>query len=74
MVLAFLSDPLVVRRTFAHLGLPTAAPPLAPARDPFDVGPQELGPGEPGENAIPRNVTAHDLACVTSGAPKSLSW
>jgi hypothetical protein len=32
VVLAFLTDPPVVSKILAHLGLPTAPPPLAPAR------------------------------------------
>jgi hypothetical protein len=34
VVLAFLTDPPVVSKILAHLGLPTAPPPLAPARLP----------------------------------------
>jgi len=33
-LLAFLTDPPVVRKILAHLGLPTEAPPLARARPP----------------------------------------
>jgi hypothetical protein len=33
-VLTFLTDPAVVRRILAHLGLPTEPPPVAPARPP----------------------------------------
>lgn len=32
VVLAFLTDPTVVSKILAHLGLPTAPPPLTPAR------------------------------------------
>jgi len=32
VVLAFLTDPAVVSKILAHLGLPTAPPPLSPAR------------------------------------------
>jgi len=32
VVLAFLTDPTVVSKILAHLGLPTSPPPLAPAR------------------------------------------
>ena len=32
VVLAFLTDPAVVSKILAHLGLPTSPPPLAPAR------------------------------------------
>jgi hypothetical protein len=32
VVLAFLTDPAVLRRILTHLSLPTAPPPLAPAR------------------------------------------
>ena len=33
-VIALLTDPTVVRRILAHLGLPTTAPAIAPARPP----------------------------------------
>jgi len=36
VILAFISDPPVVRRILDHLGLPSKPPHLAPARDPFD--------------------------------------
>jgi len=36
VILAFISDPPVVRRILDHLELPSKAPLLAPARDPFD--------------------------------------
>jgi hypothetical protein len=49
LVLAFLTDPRIVARILTHLGLPTAPPPLAPARDPFDDVPLDLGPEEPAE-------------------------
>jgi len=32
VVLAFLTDPAVVSKILAHLGLPTTPPPVAPAR------------------------------------------
>jgi len=47
VVLAFLTDPGTVARILTHLGLPTAPPPLAPARDPFDSAPPDLGPEDP---------------------------
>lgn len=33
-IIAFIEDPVVIRRILTHLGLPTASPPLAPARGP----------------------------------------
>ena len=36
VVLAFLTDPKVVRRILTHLGLPSPSPPVAPARLPDD--------------------------------------
>ena len=36
VVLAFISDPPIVKRILDHLGLPSNAPPLSPARDPYD--------------------------------------
>ena len=33
-IIAFLTDPAAVRAILAHLGEPTAPPPIAPARDP----------------------------------------
>ncbi len=36
VILAFISDPPIVRRILDHLGLPSKAPALAPARDPYD--------------------------------------
>lgn len=33
-ILAFLTDPHVVRAILEHLGLPSAAPPIPPARGP----------------------------------------
>ncbi len=33
-ITAFTEDPAVIRRILTHLGLPTASPPLAPARGP----------------------------------------
>ena len=41
VVLAFLTDARVVARILTHLGLPTAPPALAPARDPFDAATPE---------------------------------
>ncbi|MFH1529958.1 MAG: transposase [Pseudomonadota bacterium] len=35
-VIAFLTDPPVLRRILDHLGLPSSSPPLAPARSPLD--------------------------------------
>ena len=35
-VIAFLTDPPVLRRILDHLGLPSSPPPLAPARSPLD--------------------------------------
>ncbi|MGQ9752963.1 MAG: hypothetical protein ACUVRE_10125 [Thermoanaerobaculaceae bacterium] len=37
VVLAFLSDPHVVRRILDHLKLPSTLPPVEPARRPQDV-------------------------------------
>jgi len=39
-VLAFITDPLVIRKILSHLQLPTEPPPVAPARSPPD---QEFG-------------------------------
>ena len=35
--LAFLTDPAVVKRILDHLKLPSASPPLAPARGPVEL-------------------------------------
>ena len=37
VVLAFLTDPAVVKRILDHLKLPSASPPLAPARGPVEL-------------------------------------
>ena len=37
VVLAFITDPRVLEKILAHLGLPTAPPPIAPARLPLEV-------------------------------------
>ena len=37
VVLAFLTDPIVLRRILEHLHLPAEPPPIAPARCPFDA-------------------------------------
>jgi hypothetical protein len=45
VVLAFLSDPEVVSRILRHLGLPTVAPVVAPARRCGEAEGFELGEG-----------------------------
>lgn len=37
VVLAFLTDPAIIRRTIDHLKRPSAPPPLAPARGPVEL-------------------------------------
>lgn len=37
VVLAFITDPAALSRILQHLGLPTAPPPVAPARIPLEV-------------------------------------
>ena len=37
VVLAFITDPRVLRKILEHLGLTTAPPPIAPARLPVDL-------------------------------------
>jgi len=49
VVLAFLTDARVVARILTHLGLPTAPPPLARARDPFADASIDLDPQEPAD-------------------------
>jgi hypothetical protein len=48
VVLAFLTDPTVVQKILAHLGLPTTPPPVAPARLPAQ---EELLPDAAGDDA-----------------------
>jgi hypothetical protein len=50
VVLAFLTDPRVVGRILSHLGLPTALPTVARARDPFADAPLDLDPDEPADD------------------------
>ncbi len=63
VVLAFLSDPEVVGKILRHLGLPTTAPVLAPARS----STRALGFGLPGEDAVSGREEGDDAG--GAGAP-----
>jgi len=52
LVLAFISDPAVIRKILTHLGLPAEPPPLAPARRPRDED-AFFHDDFPGETAAP---------------------
>jgi len=61
-VLAFLTDPEVVQKILAHLGLPTSAPALTPARTPqpelgFALAGADAG-SEAGESDAPLHSRA----------------
>jgi hypothetical protein len=65
VVLAFLTDPRVLGRILAHLGLPTSPPALAPPRNPYDqldLDPQEFAgePSEDGTSVHPSDAGSRD--------------
>jgi len=72
VVLAFLTDPRVVGQILSHLGLPTAPPPLARARDPFDNAPPDLGPDEPSDEFTDPDGRGTAPASTLGRAPPSL--
>lgn len=68
VVLAFLTDPGVVSRILRHLGLPTVAPALAPARPRREAEGFEL---EGGEEAIGASAEEAESGARHGRAPPS---
>ena len=56
VVLAFLTDPSVLRRILEHLKLPAIPPPLAPARLPAEEPDFFADDVVSGPNSIPRTL------------------
>ncbi len=67
-IVSFLTEPKVVRRILTHLGLPTEAPVVKPARMAFETGPMlEFGADtdvdpdiDPGDDPWPELGTTED--------------
>ncbi len=69
IVLAFLTDPIVVRRILDHLDLPSAAPRLLPARSADDVGDGWL-PLD-GRRGNPRTATLSNVTGARNLSPRA---